>query len=91
MHSSSNHTFRVFVSSTFSDLEAERSALQEKVFPKLKQLYQGNGCRFQAINLRWGVRKEAGYNQQTMKICVEKIKTVPKNKVKTQFYRVFRQ
>ena len=29
-------TFRIFVSSTFSDLKAERNALQERVFPRLR-------------------------------------------------------
>jgi hypothetical protein len=29
-------TFRVFVSSTFSDLVAERNALQEHFFPRLR-------------------------------------------------------
>ena len=32
----STRTFRVFVSSTFSDLNAERNALQERVFPRLR-------------------------------------------------------
>jgi hypothetical protein len=30
--------FRVFVSSTFSDLVAERNALQEHVFPRLREV-----------------------------------------------------
>lgn len=47
-------SFRVFVSSTFSDLIAERDALQERVFPRLRQLCQQNGARFQTIDLRWG-------------------------------------
>ena len=29
-------TFRIFVSSTFSDLVAERNALQEHIFPRLR-------------------------------------------------------
>ena len=33
-----SRTFRVFVSSTFSDLKAERNALQERVFPRLRAL-----------------------------------------------------
>jgi hypothetical protein len=49
----SSRTFRVFVSSTFSDLKAERNALQEKVFPRLRDLALSHGCRFQAIDLRW--------------------------------------
>ena len=47
-------TFRVFVSSTFSDLKAERDALQEHVFPSLRELCMSHGVRFQAIDLRWG-------------------------------------
>src|SRR5437867_1498298 len=47
-----SRTFRIFVSSTFSDLKAERNALQLQVFPKLRELCQRHGCRFQAIDLR---------------------------------------
>ena len=69
----SGRTFRIFVSSTFGDLVAERNALQERVFPKLRDLCRAYGCRFQAIDLRWGIREEAGYDQQTMKICLNEI------------------
>jgi len=37
----SSRTFRIFVSSTFSDLKSERNALQEKVFPRLSELVRG--------------------------------------------------
>jgi hypothetical protein len=67
-------TFRVFVSSTFSDLKAERNALQDDVFPKLKRLCLQNGCRFQAIDLRWGVSEEASLDQKTLSICLKEIK-----------------
>lgn len=50
-------TFRVFVSSTFSDLKAERNALQEKVFPRLQKLCEAHSCRFQTIYLLCGVRR----------------------------------
>src|SRR5450759_4495620 len=43
-------TFRIFVSSTFSDLVTERNALQAYVFPRLRELCQQHGCRFQAID-----------------------------------------
>ena len=59
-----SETFRIFVSSTFNDLKAERNALQERVFPKLRQLCLGRGARFQAIDLRWGVSEEATLDQQ---------------------------
>ena len=67
-------TFRIFVSSTFADLKQERNALQKDVFPRLKKLCRENGTRFQAIDLRWGVREEAGLDQQTMTICLDEIK-----------------
>ena len=44
--------FHIFVSSTFGDLKAERDALQERVFSKLRELCMEHGCRFQAIDLR---------------------------------------
>jgi hypothetical protein len=66
-------TFRIFVSSTFSDLKEERNALQKYVFPRLRELCTQHGCRFQAIDLRWGVREEAGLDQQTMKICLDEV------------------
>jgi hypothetical protein len=45
-------TVRVFVSSTFHDLKEEQNALQEKVFPRLRQLCLQHGVRFQAVDLR---------------------------------------
>lgn len=66
-------TFRIFVSSTFSDLKEERNALQERVFPRLRELCMQHGCRFQAIDLRWGVSEEASLDQQTMNICLSEI------------------
>ena len=62
-------TIRVFISSTFSDLKAERNALQERVFPRLKRFCQRQGWSFQAIDLRWGISHEAALDQSTMRIC----------------------
>ncbi len=82
---SSNRTFRVFVSSTFSDLKEERDALQKRVFPRLRELCMQHGCRFQSIDLRWGVREEASYDQQTLKICIEEIKRCQRTRLKPNF------
>jgi Domain of unknown function (DUF4062)/NACHT domain len=78
-------TFRIFVSSTFGDLRAERNALQEHVFPRLRELCLRHGFRFQAIDLRWGVRDEAALDQQTMKICLEEIHRCQKAQLKPNF------
>jgi hypothetical protein len=66
-------TFRVFISSTFSDLKPERNALQERVFPRLRALCQQHGAHFQPIDLRWGVSEEASLDQQAMSICLGEI------------------
>ena len=65
--------FRLFVSSTFGDFVAERDALQREVFPRLEAFCEQHGCRFQAIDLRWGVSLEAGLNQRTVRICLGEI------------------
>jgi hypothetical protein len=57
-----SRTFRIFVSSTFSDLKEERNALQKYVFPRLRELCMQHGCRFQAIDLRWGVSRRPSQN-----------------------------
>ncbi|KPL70769.1 hypothetical protein ADN00_18000 [Ornatilinea apprima] len=67
------HVFRIFVSSTFSDLKAERNALQARVFPRLREFAETYGCHFQVIDLRWGVSEEASLDQQAMNICLEEI------------------
>jgi len=71
-------TFRIFVSSTFSDLKAERDALQKFVFPRLRELCANRSARFQAIDLRWGVSEEAGLDQRTMPICLGEIERCQK-------------
>ena len=78
-------TFRVFVSSTFEDLRAERNILQEKVFPELERFCLEKGARFQAIDFRWGVREEAGLDQKTMEICLAEIARCQKTGIKPNF------
>lgn len=68
-----NKTFRVFVSSTFSDLIEERNMLQSIVLPKLQHLCHQYGCKFQFIDLRWGISEEAALNNKTMEICLDEI------------------
>lgn len=65
--------FRVFISSTFADLEDERAALHDSVFPELGRLCAALGAHFQAIDLRWGVTTEAARDQRAVSICLEEI------------------
>lgn len=65
--------FRVFVSSTFGDLEDERSALHERVFEPLRAMCASHDAEFQAIDLRWGVSAEAAAEQRAVEICLREV------------------
>ncbi len=77
--------FRVFISSTFSDLIVERDVLQRLVFPRLREHCRMRNARFQAIDLRWGVSQEAALNQQTMNICIQELKRCQEMSPKPNF------
>lgn len=84
-------TFRIFVSSTFEDLKEERDALQREVWPKLRRLCEQHGARFQAIDLRWGVRDEAALNHKTMEICLREIERCQHTGIKPNFIALLGQ
>jgi hypothetical protein len=68
------NTFRLFISSTFSDFSAEREALQQRVFPELEKFCAERGARFQAVDLRWGITEEAQQEHDTLRICLEEVR-----------------
>jgi hypothetical protein len=77
--------FRIFVSSTFSDMRAEREALQRRVFPRLQRFCLDRGARFQAVDLRWGVSDEATLDQRTMPLCLDEIRRCQRTTPKPNF------
>jgi len=77
--------FRVFVSSTFTDMQYERSILQRDAFPRLEKYCEENGARFQAVDLRWGVNEESQLNQKTLQICFNEITRCQKISPKPNF------
>jgi nephrocystin-3 len=64
---------RVFLSSTFKDMEKERDHLLTQVFPVLRQICSERNVAFTEIDLRWGVREEDAKNGRTVEICLEEI------------------
>lgn len=67
-------TFRLFISSTFSDFKGEREVLQSKIFPQIREYALEQGYAFQPIDLRWGVSNEAQLNQKTLELCLDEVK-----------------
>lgn len=64
---------RVFVSSTFRDMEAERNYLLGTIFPEIAQTCRERGVGFTEIDLRWGVTEEESKNGRAVEICLEQI------------------
>lgn len=77
--------FRVFISSTFTDMKQERGILQRDAFPRLEKFCEEKGARFQAVDLRWGVNEESTMDQKTLQICFNEIDRCQKISPKPNF------
>jgi len=77
--------FRVFISSTFTDMKQERGILQMDAFPRLEKFCEEKDARFQAVDLRWGVNEESSLNQKTLQICFNEIARCQKISPKPNF------
>lgn len=70
---SAERVVRVFVSSTFQDMQAEREELVKRVFPRLRKLCEERGVTWGEVDLRWGVPDEARAEGRVLPICLEEI------------------
>ena len=64
---------RVFVSSTFRDMQAERDELVKRVFPLLRRRCQERGVAWSEVDLRWGVTDEQASDGAVLPICLAEI------------------
>jgi hypothetical protein len=58
-------TVRVFISSTFRDMQAERDHLARFVFPRLREQLLSRRIHLVDVDLRWGVTSE----QDASEVC----------------------
>lgn len=70
----SARVIRVFVSSTFRDMQAEREELIKRTFPQLRKLCEMRTVTFCEVDLRWGVTDEQKAEGQVLPICLEEIR-----------------
>ncbi len=66
-------TVRVFISSTFRDMHAERDHLVKVVFPRLREWCELRHLHLVDIDLRWGVTREEAENGKAIEICLKEI------------------
>lgn len=69
-----SRVIRIFISSTFTDMERERALLHKFVFPAIKKICNDRDWRFETIDLRWGITAEEAYDNRTVDICLNEIK-----------------
>jgi len=66
-------TVRVFISSTFRDMHAERDHLVRVVFPELKERCGRRHVHLVDVDLRWGVTEEQAVGGGALDICLDEI------------------
>lgn len=65
---------RVFISSTFRDMQAERDELIKYIFPQLRSLCESRGVVWGEVDLRWGITDEEKAEGKVLPLCLEEIK-----------------
>jgi tetratricopeptide (TPR) repeat protein len=66
-------TVRVFISSTFRDMQAERDHLVQVVFPALRERLEPYRVHLVDVDLRWGVTRDQAENRKIVGLCLQQI------------------
>ena len=68
-----SRVLRVFVSSTFRDMQDERDELAKRVFPAVRDLCESRGVIWGEVDLRWGITDEQVADGEVLPICLAEI------------------
>ncbi|HLF83633.1 MAG TPA: DUF4062 domain-containing protein, partial [Blastocatellia bacterium] len=66
-------TVRVFISSTFRDMHAERDHLVRFVFPELRERCAKRRLHLVDVDLRWGVTEDEAEQGRVLEVCLDEI------------------
>ena len=66
-------TVRVFISSTFRDMHAERDHLVRAVFPELRERCAKRHLHLVDVDLRWGVPEEDAQRGKALEVCLREV------------------
>jgi tetratricopeptide (TPR) repeat protein len=70
---STNRQVRIFISSTFMDMQEEREELVKFVFPELRRRCRERKVEFVGVDLRWGITDEQASEGKVLPICLAEI------------------
>ena len=65
---------RVFISSTFRDMQAYRDQLAKRISPQLRKLCESRGVTWGEVDLHWGVTDEQKAEGKVLPICLAEIR-----------------
>nr|KAF6283292.1 NACHT and WD repeat domain containing 1 [Pipistrellus kuhlii] len=68
-----SNTVAIFISSTVSDMDAEREALQTTAYPEVQTFCQKHGLMFEVVDLRWGIQHTQATDHMTTELCLEEL------------------
>jgi preprotein translocase subunit SecA/nephrocystin-3 len=68
-----NRQIRVFISSTFRDMQDERDYLMKHTFPILRKLASERDVTLTELDLRWGITEEEAKSGKVVEICLREI------------------
>ena len=72
--SSAKRSIRIFVSSTFRDMEDDRNELMTHCWPLLRKFCAEKYVEITEVDLRWGVSEEQSTRRETLKLCLDEIR-----------------
>jgi len=64
---------RVFISSTFRDMNQEREELVKHIFPQLRKICENRGVTWGEVDLRWGISDEQKAEGLVLPVCLDEI------------------
>src|SRR5271155_3503763 len=64
---------RVFISSTFRDMHAERDHLVKVTFPALREQLRPYRVELYDIDLRWGITEDEAKNDKVLGLCLDQV------------------
>ncbi|XP_072516937.1 NACHT domain- and WD repeat-containing protein 1 [Salminus brasiliensis] len=73
-----SNVVRLFISSTSSDLESERNAFWDKVYPEIQDFCQSLGLVFEVVDFRWGGCDSITTDHMTTELCLQEIQRCQK-------------
>ncbi|MEE6528645.1 hypothetical protein FKM82_031235, partial [Ascaphus truei] len=66
-------SIRVFISSTFRDMHAERDLLIGRVMPELRARAACHFLSLEEVDLRWGITEEEAKGDRQLSLCLSEV------------------